>query len=72
MTGKMVRFDIANPNHLSAPSIVDDSQIEHIFEDLKNWSDILKDSSLHEENGDDERAIEPVRPPRLPSPRGPS
>lgn len=43
---KMVRQGVSGPNHFEASKILDDAELDRIFDELKDWNDVLKDTSV--------------------------
>jgi hypothetical protein len=42
----MVRVSVTDPNHSEVTQIIDEAQLDRIFDELKDWNDILQDTSV--------------------------
>lgn len=42
----MVRQGVSDPNHSEASKIIDDAELDRIFDELKDWNEVLRDTSV--------------------------
>lgn len=46
----MVRYNVADTNHFSDPKITNEAELERVFDELKAWNEILKDTSVSDQS----------------------